>query len=128
MCFQYPENYIPATNEIKSKLSNSKKKRTLKDTKIEENEQSKDNVSKSNTLESEDNSQCPTKKVKIQYKLEKEAEKLIGADVANKKYWDDCKELLKNGKKVYIFIYNYLSYLMLFKQSFIIKFLFILFN
>lgn len=38
--------------------------------------------------------------MKIQYQLEKEAEKLIAADDANKKYWDDCKELLGKGKKV----------------------------
>lgn len=36
----------------------------------------------------------------MQYKLENEAEVLIAADAANKKYWDDCKELLKEGKKV----------------------------
>jgi len=36
----------------------------------------------------------------MHYKLEKEAETLIAADSANKKYWDDCKALLKDGKKV----------------------------
>jgi len=34
------------------------------------------------------------------YKLEKEAETLITADVANAKYWEDCKEYLEKGKKV----------------------------
>lgn len=106
MCFQYPENYAAASKEAKSKLPNSKKKVTLKDAKIKENEQSKGNKSKSNTLESAVNSECPPKKPKIQYKLEKEAEKLISADIANKKYWDDCKEMLEKGKKVQICIYN----------------------
>jgi len=44
------------------------------------------------------------KKAKMQYKLEKEAEELIKADAANKKYWDDCKELLKDSKKVNIYL------------------------
>lgn len=36
------------------------------------------------------------------YKLEKELDELIVADVANKKYWDNCKELLDKSKKVCI--------------------------
>lgn len=98
MCFQYPENYIfptaSTTSETKSK-SKSKNKRTLQDADIEDNEQSK-----KNSLGRVDHKKCPEKKVKIQYQLEKEAEKLIAADDANKKYWDDCKELLGKGKKV----------------------------
>jgi len=43
---------------------------------------------------------CSKKKTKILYKLEKEAEKLITADIANQKYWKDCKEFLEKGKKV----------------------------
>lgn len=43
---------------------------------------------------------CPEKKSKIWYELEKEAETLIKDDIANKKYWDDCKEFLEEGKKV----------------------------
>lgn len=38
--------------------------------------------------------------MKIQYELEKEAEILIKDDVANTKYWNDCKEYLEKGKKV----------------------------
>lgn len=97
MCFQYPENYVfptaLTTSETKSK-SKSNKKRTLQDADIEDNERSK------NSLERVNRKKCPEKKVKIQYQLEKEAEKFITADDANKKYWDDCKELLGKGKKV----------------------------
>jgi len=45
-------------------------------------------------------SNCSEKKSKIRYKLEKEAETLIKADIANQKYWEDCKEFLEKGKKV----------------------------
>lgn len=51
-------------------------------------------------LDKEDDNNQTKKKLKIQYKLEKEADEFIKADVANKKYWDDCKELLNQGKKV----------------------------
>lgn len=95
MYLQYPENYLPATAEIK--LLGSKRKRTLKDA-DEDNEQS---VKNDKTFE-KNTEKCPGKKVKIQYELEKEAAKLITADVANKKYWDDCKELLQKGKNVNI--------------------------
>lgn len=81
-------------NETKSK-SKSKNKRTLQDADIEDNEQSE-----KNSLERVDYKKCHKKKVKLQYQLEKEAEKLIIADDANKKYWDDCKKLLEKGKKV----------------------------
>lgn len=87
-------------NETKSKQK-SKKKRTLQDADIEDNEQIK-----SNSLKNVDHKQCLEKKAKIQYELEKEAEKLIKADDANKKYWDDCKELLGKGKKVCIHYLN----------------------
>jgi len=43
---------------------------------------------------------CTKKKSKIRFELEKEAEKLITADIANQKYWADCKEVLEKGKKV----------------------------
>jgi len=100
--FQYPENYIIPTvtnNDTKSKLPGSKRKRTLQDADIEDNEQCKSNDPKRNSSEREvtDN---PDKKSKIMYELEKEAETLITADVANKKYWEDCKEYLQKGKKV----------------------------
>jgi len=53
---------------------------------------------------SESNENLPKKKdekkAKMHYKLENEAEVLITADAANKKYWDDCKEFLEKGKKV----------------------------
>jgi len=52
----------------------------------------------------------PEKKLKIWYKLEKEAETLITADVANQKYWEDCKEFLEKGKKVCTLLYFWLSY------------------
>jgi len=54
-------------------------------------------------LENNDDKRA-VKKIKLMYKLEKETEKLIIADVINKKYWDDCKELLVKGQKVCIFI------------------------
>lgn len=85
---------MPATAE--TKVLGSKRKRTLKDAGNEDNEQSENN---DNSLE-KDEQEGPEKKVKIQYELEKEAIKLIAADVANKKYWDDCKELLEKGKNV----------------------------
>ncbi|XP_015367414.1 PREDICTED: E3 ubiquitin-protein ligase UHRF1-like [Diuraphis noxia] len=95
----YPENYIPSVTDTKSKLLGSKKKRTLQDADIEDNEQCND--SKSNSSEREITN-CPGKKSKIRYELEKEAEALIKADIANKKYWDDCKELLEKGKKAFL--------------------------
>ncbi|XP_001945737.1 E3 ubiquitin-protein ligase UHRF1 isoform X1 [Acyrthosiphon pisum] len=98
----YPENYIPAvTNDTKSKLPGSKRKRTLQDADIEDNEQCKNNDPKRNSSEREvaDN---PEKKSKICYELEKEAETLITADVANTKYWEDCKEYLEKGKKAFL--------------------------
>jgi len=60
-----------------------------------ENKESHENLQKQ-----KDENKDPPKKAKMEYKLEKEAEVFITADAANKKYWDDCKELLKNGKKV----------------------------
>jgi len=81
----------------------SKRKRTLQDADIEDNEQNESNESNNISLEDVDGKDCPDKKVKrIQYELEEEAEILISADKANKKYWDDCKELLGKGKKVQI--------------------------
>lgn len=44
------------------------------------------------------------KKQKIQYELEDNVNKLIEADVLNQKYWNDCKELLKDGKKVCTYV------------------------
>lgn len=106
--FQYPENYIPAvSNDSKSKLPASKKKRTLQDADLEDNEQCKSNDPKRNSLEKEATVN-PEKKSKILYKLEKEAETLIKADVANKKYWEDCKEFLEKGKKVCVLQYLWL--------------------
>jgi len=52
----------------------------------------------------------------MHYKLESEAETLIAADSANKKYWDDCKTLLKNGKKVC----NYKKKILNFTKKFIL--------
>ncbi|XP_050541918.1 E3 ubiquitin-protein ligase UHRF1-like [Daktulosphaira vitifoliae] len=96
-----PENYIPVViNEAKNKLPGSKRKRSLKDSEAEENEQF-DSVSLS-TQDSEDDKECPEKKVKIHYELEKEASKLIDADKLNKKYWDDCKEMMIKGKKAFL--------------------------
>jgi len=98
----YPENYVPISewNNIKSKLTSSKNKRTLEDTKIEDNELS-DNI-ESKSLKKGYNIKCSGKKIKLRYELEKEAEQLIIADESNKKYWDDCKELLDNGKKAFL--------------------------
>jgi len=72
----------------------------LQDADIEDNEQSESNDSENISLKNVDDKDCPEKKVKIQYELEQEANILITADKANKKYWDDCKELLGKGKKV----------------------------
>ncbi|XP_050425724.1 E3 ubiquitin-protein ligase UHRF1-like [Adelges cooleyi] len=96
-----PENYIPvAVNEPKNKLPGSKRKRALKEAEIVENEQCKSgSVS---AQESGDDQECPGKKLKIQYELEEEATALISADTANKKYWDDCKEMLEKGKKAFL--------------------------
>lgn len=107
MCVQYPENYIPiaATNETKQ----PKRKRTLQETDIEDNEQSESNGAENVSLENVDDKNHTEKKVKIQYELEKEAEILIMADKANKKYWDDCKELLGKGKKVRIHLKPFLN-------------------
>lgn len=92
VCFQLPVNYV--TKEIKPKSSRrSKRKNELQDTDVEQLE----------NIESENNNKASIKKkVKINYELEKELEKLITADVANKKYWNDCKDLLDKGKKVCI--------------------------
>jgi len=59
-----------------------------------------DNI-ESKSLKKGYNIKCSGKKIKLRYELEKEAEQLIIADKSNKRYWDDCKELLDNGKKVY---------------------------
>lgn len=72
----------------------------MQDADIEDNEQSESNDSENISLKNVDDKDCPEKKVKIQYELEQEANILITADKANKKYWDDCKELLGKGKKV----------------------------
>lgn len=86
------------TKEKKSKSSGSKKKRTLQDTQTDKN-----NASANGSLKNDDSAiTCPEKKIKLKYELEKKADQLIIADVANKKYWDDCKELLVEGKKVCI--------------------------
>lgn len=92
---------IEETNDPKTKLSNSGKKRTLQDTEIEVNEQSKTNSPENNDKEKK----CSNKKLKLKYELEKEADQLINDDKTNKKYWDDCKELLEKGKKVYNFYF-----------------------
>ncbi|VVC41491.1 Zinc finger, PHD-type,Zinc finger, RING-type,Zinc finger, FYVE/PHD-type,Ubiquitin-related [Cinara cedri] len=71
----YPENYIePATPETSTKRKKS---------------DSKDNES-------------TEKKVKLLYELDQDVKKLIKADVVNKKYWDDCKESLDNGRKMFL--------------------------
>ncbi|XP_025191295.1 E3 ubiquitin-protein ligase UHRF1-like [Melanaphis sacchari] len=92
----YPENYIPSTGLDNTKLPGSNRKRTLQDTGTENNE------SDGNSEEKKDEGNGPEKKAKMQYKLEKEAEEFITADAVNKKYWDDCKELLKFGKKAFL--------------------------
>lgn len=52
--------------------------------------------------------ECSVKRVKILYNLEKEVEQLINTDDINKKYWDDCKKLLEEGKNVGIIYLNIL--------------------
>lgn len=73
----------------------SKRKSTTQDANEKYNE-SNNNSTQIND-KAEDNS---GKKLKILYELNKKEESFIQADIANKKYWDDCKEMLKNGKKV----------------------------
>ncbi|XP_022182071.1 E3 ubiquitin-protein ligase UHRF1-like, partial [Myzus persicae] len=87
----YPENYVPPTelDNIKSDLPGFKRKKTLQDI---DNNESNENVPKKKD----------EKKVKMHYKLENDADALINADSSNKKYWDDCKELLKEGKKAFL--------------------------
>jgi hypothetical protein len=70
-------------------------------------------------LEKEDNNANSKKKMKIQYKLEKEADEFIKADVANRKYWDDCKEMLNQGKKVCILFCLVFSVLQIKKKHFL---------
>lgn len=80
----------PKTKELKTKNSKRKVLETDQDNKDDDKSQSlvNDNVNKE------------LKKQKIQYELENNVEKLIKADVINQKYWNDCKEMLKDGKKV----------------------------
>lgn len=87
--YQYPENYVPPTelDNAKSDLPGSNKKRTLQD--IDNNELNENLPQKKDE-----------KKAKMHYKLETVADALINADTGNKKYWDDCKTVLKEGKKV----------------------------
>lgn len=92
---------MAVNSEAKSKLQSSKRKRTLKDAGIEGNEQSANIETESNNSSTGvKNKRLSEKKLKIKYELEKEAAKLIASDSANKKYWDDCIEMLGNGKKV----------------------------
>lgn len=77
-------------------MQSSNKKRTLEGADIEDNAQSANIETESRNK----NKKLSAKKLKIKYELEKEAEKLISNDSINKKYWDDCIEMLGNGKKV----------------------------
>ncbi|CAI6375138.1 unnamed protein product [Macrosiphum euphorbiae] len=90
----YPENYIPQPepDNEESDVPGSKRKRSLQDDTNIENNESDENLPKKKD----------EKKAKMHYKLEKEAETLIAADSGNKKYWDDCKALLKDGKKAFL--------------------------
>lgn len=54
--------------------------------------------------DSSDDTDRKNKMIKIRYDLETELKDLIAADVKNKNYWIDCKELLEKGKKVCIFL------------------------
>uniref|UniRef100_A0A2S2PRQ6 RING-type E3 ubiquitin transferase n=1 Tax=Schizaphis graminum TaxID=13262 RepID=A0A2S2PRQ6_SCHGA len=92
----YPDNYIPPTELDNTKLPGSNRKRTLQDTDTENNELDE------NLPKKKDEKKGSVKKPKIQYKLEKEGEEFIKADAANKKYWDDCKKLLKDGQKAFL--------------------------
>jgi len=89
---------MPSTGLDNTKLPGSNRKRTLQDTGIE-NDETDQHLPKK-----KDEEKSSEKKAKMQYILEKEAEELIKADAANKKYWDDCKELLKDSKKVFIYL------------------------
>ncbi|XP_050422764.1 E3 ubiquitin-protein ligase UHRF1-like isoform X2 [Adelges cooleyi] len=97
----FPENYIPVViNDAKNKLPGAKRKKALTETDVEESEQS--NSLSTSTQASDDNKKRPEKKFKIKYELEEDVRKLILADDANKKYWDDCKETLEKGKKAFL--------------------------
>lgn len=61
--------------------------------------------SKEESPQEKDVHERPSKKVKLLYEIETEGIKLITADKANKKYWDDCKNVLDKGKKVCTLIY-----------------------
>jgi hypothetical protein len=72
-----------------------------KSTKQDAHEIMKDNESNNNSTKINDKADNNSgKKLKILYELNKIEKLFIDADIANKKYWDDCKEMLKNGKKV----------------------------
>ncbi|XP_001944935.5 LOW QUALITY PROTEIN: E3 ubiquitin-protein ligase UHRF1 [Acyrthosiphon pisum] len=86
----YPENYLPSTelDNEESDVPGSKEKEHYKTTLM---------MNQMKIYKKKDE-----KKAKMHYKLENEAETLIAADAANKKYWDDCKALLKDGKKAFL--------------------------
>ncbi|XP_025424054.1 E3 ubiquitin-protein ligase UHRF1-like [Sipha flava] len=100
----YPENYITIDDDdgvidADSKLMGSKRKSTKQDA----HEIMKDNESNNNSTKINDKADNNSgKKLKILYELNKIEKLFIDADIANKKYWDDCKEMLKNGKKAFL--------------------------
>ncbi|VVC43627.1 Zinc finger, PHD-type,Zinc finger, RING-type,Zinc finger, FYVE/PHD-type,Ubiquitin-related [Cinara cedri] len=84
----YPENY-------EEKISSSKGKRAL-------TENFESNEPKSGPSKIEGNTGRMNKKIRITYELEPELKDLIASDTVNKKYWVECKDVLVNGKKVFL--------------------------
>lgn len=66
----------------------------------------KDKDDKNSAMKNDQKENNSGKKLKILYELDKKEKSFIQADIVNKKYWDDCMEMTKNGKKVYIFAFG----------------------
>lgn len=101
MCLQLPENFVPPQPVAKKTIKKNKLTKQQDNTNILNNEEFK-----KESPQEKDDHERPSKKVKLVYELEAKEIKLITADKANKKYWDDCKNVLDMGKKVctnYIF-------------------------
>lgn len=88
---QYPENYVAPKPAEKKTNKKSKQGDQLNNNNEE---------TKGESPLVKDDCEHPSKKVKLFYEIESEGNKLIAADKVNKKYWDDCKNVLDQGKKV----------------------------
>lgn len=95
MCLQVPENYV-VPQPVAKKNTKKSKLTEQNSTNIVNNEEFKEE-----SPQKKDNHERPSKKVKLLYELKAKEIKLITVDKANKKYWDDCKNVLDKGKKVF---------------------------